>query len=102
MTLVGAGGVRVARVNRRSSFERDLRKLLKRDRPLALRALDKLDDLVKAPMPPGLRFEKLKGYADPALYTIHVTGNYKISMQITGDTATLRRLAPHDEIDRAP
>jgi hypothetical protein len=30
------------------------------------------------------------------------TGNYKISFEISGNIATLRRVALHDEIDRRP
>jgi plasmid maintenance system killer protein len=52
--------------------------------------------------PPGLRFEKLSGYSNPDIYTIHVNGNYKVSLEVTGGNALLRRVAPHDEIDRAP
>jgi plasmid maintenance system killer protein len=37
------------------------------------------------PRPPGLRFEKLQGYRRPDIYTIHVTGNFKISMEIEGN-----------------
>lgn len=53
-------------------------------------------------MPPGLAFEKLKGYRNPDVYTIHVTGNYKISMSIYGQLAHLRRVADHGDIDRSP
>lgn len=53
-------------------------------------------------MPRGLRFEKLKGYSDPDVYSIHVSGNYKLSMEISGSRAILRRVATHDEIDRQP
>jgi hypothetical protein len=58
--------------------------------------------LVKSPIPPGLGFEKLKGYSNPDIYTIHITGNYKASIEIGGGAAFLRRVASHDEIDRAP
>ncbi len=99
MTQVGAGGVLIARIQQFQRFVRDYNKLTP-----ALRELvdQKLRDLLANPRPPGLRFEKLKGYHRPDLYTIHVTGNYKISFEIQGDTAILRRIAPHDEIDRAP
>ena len=99
MTRIGAGGVVITGVQRTTRFVRDYGKLT-----ADLRALvdAKLHDLLANPRPPGLRFEKLKGYHRPDLYTVHVTGNYKISFAIDGDTATLRRVAPHDEIDRAP
>lgn len=62
----------------------------------------KLDDLQTNPRPPGLDFEKLKGYKNPDVYTIHITGNYKLSFEINGTIALLRRVGTHDEIDRAP
>jgi plasmid maintenance system killer protein len=58
--------------------------------------------LVRNPIPAGLRFEKLKGCSHPDIYTIHVTGNYKISFEIADGTAYLRRVASHDEIDARP
>ncbi|HAS51558.1 MAG TPA: hypothetical protein DCS21_07370 [Gammaproteobacteria bacterium] len=99
MTQVGAGGIVMARMQRTTRFVRDYGKLTVEQQALADA---KLCDLLANPRPPGLRFEKLKGYHRPDLYTIHVTGNYKISFAIDGDTAILRRVAPHDEIDRAP
>lgn len=54
------------------------------------------------PRPPGIRFEKLKGYSNPDIFTIHVTGNYKLFMDIVSSEARLRRVGTHDEIDRAP
>lgn len=41
------------------------------------------------PRPPGLAFEKLAGHSRPDIYTIYVTGNYKISFEIEGSTAFL-------------
>lgn len=98
MTVTGAGGVQIATWRKSRRFHKDYDKLT-----IDLRDLvdQKLQDLVKQPMPPGLRFEKLKGYADPDVYTIHVTGNYKLSMEIDGNQAFLRRVADHNEIDRA-
>jgi plasmid maintenance system killer protein len=61
-----------------------------------------LEDLKKVPVPSGLKFEKLKGYNRPDIYTIHINGNYKISIEIKGDEAILRCVANHNEIDRAP
>lgn len=99
MTRIGAGGVVITCVQRTTRFVRDYGKLT-----ADLQALvdAKLRDLLANPRPPGLRFEKLKSYHRPDIYTIHVTGNYKISFEIAGDTAILRRVAPHDGIDRAP
>ena len=96
MTRVGAGGVVITRLSKTRRFERDYARLgdARVDKTLAA--------LMQNPMPPGVRFEKLKGRANPDIYTVHVTGNYKISMSIDGSTATLRRLGTHDEVDRAP
>lgn len=99
MTKVGVGGVVLASIDYTARFKKDWKKL-----PTALQDLskDKLCDLMKNPMPAGLRFEKLKGYRNPSIYTIHVTGNYKISLEIVRDKAVLRRIACHDDIDRTP
>lgn len=99
MTAVGAGGVAISTLSTRSTFERDFRKL---DAQMQDRVLTKIADLQTNPRPPGLRFEKLKGYRRPDVYTIHITGNYKLSFEIDGSTAILRRVACHDEIDRKP
>lgn len=70
---------------------------------LQARVDEKIQDLLKNPRPPGLGFEKLKGYANPSVYTVHITGHYKLSFEIIeGNVAFLRRVATHDEIDRAP
>ena len=99
MTEIGSGGIRIRKIFFPQQFKRDRRKL----EPQLARRLDaKLRDLLRDPMPPGLRFEKLKGYNKPALYSFHVTGNYKVSLEIQGDTAILRRVGNHDEIDRRP
>lgn len=62
----------------------------------------KLQDLTQDPRPAGLRFEKLEGRSNPDIYTFHVTGNYKCSLEIDGAKAFLRRVGSHDDIDRAP
>lgn len=99
MTVTGAGGVVITRWSKSKRFHRDYDKL-----ELSMRDLvdSKLQDLARNPMPPGLAFEKLKGHNSPPVYTVHVTGNYKISMEISGGHAFLRRVGPHNEIDRAP
>lgn len=63
-----------------------------------------LRDLLKNPIPPGRRFHALGGYKNPKLYTIDVTVNraYKISLELDGTLATLRRIATHKQIDRKP
>lgn len=99
MTEVGAGGVIVTDWRPSRRYGRDFKKLTQQLQELVG---IKLDDLKANPRPPGLGFEKLKGYKDPDIYSIHITGNYKVSFEITGTSAWLRRVAPHDEIDRAP
>lgn len=98
MTITGAGGVQIAAWKKSKRFHREYDKLANELRDLVDQ---KLQDLVKSPMPPGLRFEKLKGYENPDVYTIHVTGNYKISLEINGNNAFLRRVADHNDVDRA-
>lgn len=97
MTEVGAGGVVIDGWRASQRYTRSYKKLTPamKDRVAA-----KLDDLQKNPRPPGLGFEKLKGYAD--VYTVHVTGNYKLSFEVDGSVAFLRNVGTHDEIDRAP
>lgn len=99
MTVTGAGGVKIESWRKSKRFHRDYDKLTIAQRD---QVDQKLQDLTKSPLPPGLAFEKLKGYSSPDIYTIHVTGNYKISMEIEGSNAFLRRVADHNEVDRAP
>jgi mRNA-degrading endonuclease RelE of RelBE toxin-antitoxin system len=108
MTAVGSGGVRFDGYDRTVRFEKEYKKL---DSQIRDRVRGKIIDLLKQPFPPGLAFEKLKGYSNPDLYTFHVTGNYKVSLEVkriattegrTKTVAVLRRIAPHNEIDRAP
>jgi len=99
MTIIGGGGVTIVAIERLVTFTKDYKKLT-----VELQSLtkSKIKDLLKNPRPPGIRFEKLKGYRKPNIYTIHVTGNYKISFEIKGSTAILRRIGTHNLIDRKP
>jgi plasmid maintenance system killer protein len=99
MTAVGTGGVVIKRWQKLKRFHKDYNGL-----EIALKDTtdQKLQDLTSVPMPAGLRFEKLKGYTAPDIYTIHVNGNYKLSMEIDGVIALLRRVGTHNEIDRLP
>lgn len=99
MTRVGEGGVVITGWQASQVYRREYRKL-----PADLQALvkAKLGDLQQCPRPPGLRFEKLKGHHKPPIYTVHITGNYKLSFEVAGSVAWLRRVAPHKQIDRAP
>lgn len=65
---------------------------------------DAVADLLKYPIPKSRRLHPLAGFKNPKVYTIDVFSNhaYKISLEIEGDTATLRRVATHKVIDRSP
>jgi|SRR5690554_1076036 len=100
MTITGAGGVVIKRWRKSKRFHKEYCKLTNELRDLVD---GKLQDLTTDPRPPGLAFEKLQGYANPDVFTVHVTGNYKVSMEIlAGNIAFLRRVGNHDEIDRCP
>jgi len=99
MTAVGSGGVQLKAVARSSRFSKDYKSL---DSNLKNRVEQVLRKLLQNPMPPGIAFEKLKGYHNPNIYTVHVTGNFKISLEIDGNKAFLRRVTPHDIIDSNP
>ncbi|HFD80453.1 MAG TPA: hypothetical protein ENK05_08715 [Gammaproteobacteria bacterium] len=96
-----AGGIRITRVRTTKRFEKDYKKLpdvIKDQVDICLRLL--LDD----PMPGRLRFEKLNGYRNPNIYSIHVTRNHshKLTLEIEDNVATLRRVGTHKTIDRSP
>lgn len=99
MTVTGSGGVRISSWRKSKRFHKEYDKL---QFDLRDTVDQKLQDLVRSPMPAGLAFEKLKGYSSPDIYSIHVTGNFKITLEIDGSQAFLRRIADHNEIDRAP
>ena len=100
MTTIGAGGVAITAFAPSKRYAREYRKLTAE---MQTRVDEKIQDLLKNPRPLGLGFEKLKGYANPSVYTVHITGNYKLSFEIIeGSIAFLRRVATHDEIDRVP
>ncbi|EBY1954696.1 hypothetical protein DU191_24965 [Salmonella enterica subsp. enterica serovar Sandiego] len=61
-------------------------------------------DLLLNPQPKRLRLEKLRDYRKPYIYTIHVTPNHshKVSFELRGDVAVIRKIGTHKEIDRSP
>lgn len=85
----------------RQSFQNDFKSL-----PADIKESVKeaLADLLKDPQPKRLRLEKLSGYKRPGIYTIHATHNHshKVSFELIGDKAELRRVGTHKEIDRKP
>lgn len=99
MTVVGGGGLVIRSFDKKKKFEKDYQKL-----PPQYQALfkKKLEDMLASPRPPGLRFEKLKGYRRPDIYTIHLDGNYKVSFEMDGDCAVFRAIGNHNYIDRKP
>lgn len=99
MTVTGAGGVVIEKIAFSDKFKKQFQKLSPEIKELVPK---KLEDLKKQLRPAGLKFEKLKGYHRPDIYTIHITGNYKISLEIVGTEARLRCIANHDTIDRSP
>lgn len=99
MTIVGSGGVIIERVTYGSRFKKEYKKL---SNGMQDEVNATIDSLMAENRPAGIRFEKLKGYANPNIFTVHVTGNYKLSFEINGSTAFLRRVGNHNEIDRAP
>ncbi len=80
MTVPGGGGVTIDEIAFTNRFKRKYYARLTaemKDRADAL-----LRKLRQVPIPAGARFEKLKGYDDPPIYTAHLDGNYKLSMEI--------------------
>lgn len=61
-------------------------------------------DLLLNPLPKARRFHALCGYRDPKVFTVDVTSNHshKLSFEIQGTVAVLRRVGTHTHIDRAP
>lgn len=99
MTRVGAGGVSITGISFKPRFKKDVRQLTP---ALRERLFAKLKALRQDPIPSGLRFEKLQGYSNPEIFTFHVDGNYKVSLEIRGSHAILRRVSVHKDIDRLP
>jgi len=88
----------IRQVNFLPRFQRELKGLppdILREAKLAIA------DLYKVPIPTTRRLHALHGYKNPKVFTIDVTSNhsYKISLEINGDTATLRRVATHKSLD---
>lgn len=82
-------------------FARDLKRL---DKETQQAVKDAINDLLKTPVPQVRRMHSLGGYRNPKIYTIDVFPNhsYKISFEIEGTTAILRRVGSHGDIDLLP
>lgn len=98
---MATSGPVIKTLGRSDKFENDLKKLPQDVRDAAK---DAIRDLLKQPIPTARRFHQLHGYKNPKLYTIDVFTNksYKISFELKGTEAYLRRIATHKVIDRAP
>ena len=85
----------------RKSFAKTLRAV---STDIQSQTLSAATSLTNEPIPTRLRFEKLSCYRNPSIYTIHITHNHshKLSFEIHGTTAILRKVGTHKEIDRAP
>ncbi len=94
------GGPVIENFQYTNRFEHDLKKLSPEIREDVKKALQ---DLKINPRSSRLRLNKLADY-HPPIYAIHVTSNHshKITMNINGTTAVLRRVGTHKEIDRNP
>lgn len=86
-------------IQRTDTFKRDFKRL---DQQLQREVVSAIDDLHKDPVPSSRRFHAIDS-SRPKVYSIDVTSNksHKISLQIDGDVATLRRVGTHKEIDRS-
>jgi len=96
-----AGGIKVNQVDTTVRFDRDFNKLPEEIKEHAKKCIASLLD---DPMPSSIRFEKLRGFKNPNIFTIHVTSNHshKASMEITDGVAILRRIRSHKLIDANP
>ncbi len=85
-------------------FKSDYQKLSPEIKQQTKEAIDQLIKIGSPPFPRSLRFEKLSGYRNPNIYTIHVTPNHshKASFEMRGDVAVFRQIGTHKELDRAP
>lgn len=94
-------GLEIKDLDFKLTFDRDLKKAP----PEVHRVIEQvLDDLLKFPQPKKLRFHSLTGCFDPKIFKIDVFPNrsWQITFEMDGQTAVLRRLATHKEIDRSP
>lgn len=96
---MGAGGATITAFDFKDTFKKDYKKLTEH-----LQEKFKIQSrkLLEANKGGTLKFEKLKGYRRPDIYTIHIEGNYKASFEIKGTLAIFRRVGNHDAIDRSP
>lgn len=94
----------IRKFDRLPRFENQYRKLPSEIKLQASVAIKLLVEHSTSPFPKSLRFEKLTGYKNPNIYTIHITPNHshKASFELRGDVAVFRQIGTHKELDRAP
>ncbi|MYM65386.1 hypothetical protein GTP45_00880 [Pseudoduganella sp. FT55W] len=94
-------GPHITTLKRLPRFERDYKSLSSKLQQAVAAAVA---DLMKHPIPNSRRLHSLRGHRNPKIFTIDVMSNhaYKISFEIDGETAILRRVATHKHIDDAP
>lgn len=92
---------RITHITRNQRFEKNYRSL---SIDLQAATRDAIRDLFKTPVPASRRLHSLRGFKNPKIFTIDVLSNhsYKISFEINGEVANLRRVASHRTIDSAP
>jgi addiction module RelE/StbE family toxin len=54
--------------------------------------------LLDNPKHPSLRMKKMEGH--PSVWEARITGGYRLTFQIDGDTCLLRRVGTHDILKR--
>ncbi len=54
--------------------------------------------LLLNPRHPSLRLKRIRGTAD--IWEVRVSRNYRLTLQLAGDTYLLRRVGPHDVSER--
>ena len=55
--------------------------------------------LLLNPSHPSLRLKRIRGTAD--IWEVRGSRSYRLTLQLAGDTYLLRRVGPHDVIERA-
>jgi len=93
--------VKITSLQRKAKFDKDFKAL-----PVDLQVPVKtaVADLLKDPIPASRRLHHLTGFKNPKVYTIDVLPNhaYKLSFEVDGEAAILRRVTAHKTIDRNP
>ena len=99
---------RVSKTETTKTFDNDYQRLPDEIKQKLKDKLKKFCGTTLDRIPYGFRFEKLKGYKNPSIHSIHITGNhaYKLSFELRdteeGTIMVLRRVGSHADIDRAP